>query len=106
MQEYEPLVQIIDSVEAELQETNIDIDIAASTQDGNIDETMQIPHPGNYDSYDLDRPGVQRLYDIGTVMNNEAPVFIDSVQITQDFMREWEYKTIVQSLNEKQQGIL
>ena len=32
----------------------------------------------------------KRLYDIGTVMNSEAPVFIDSVQITQNCIKKHE----------------
>ena len=53
---------------------------------------MEIPHLGKYDYYDSDRPGVQRLYDIRTVMNNEAPMLIDSVQIIQNCMKEHESK--------------
>ena len=37
MQECEPLAQIIDSAVDELQDTDVDTDIAVSTHDGNID---------------------------------------------------------------------
>ena len=86
--EYEPLTQIIGNVIDEIQDTNLDTDSVVSTHDGSLDETMQIPYPGKYDYYDPDRPSIQRLYDIGTVINNEAPV--DSVQITQNCMKEYE----------------
>ena len=59
MQEYETLAQIKDSVLDELQNTNVDTDIAVSAHDGNIDETMEIPHLGKYDYYDPDRLSVQ-----------------------------------------------
>ena len=59
LQEYEQLAQIIDSGVDELQETNVDTDIAVSTHDGNVDETMEIPYPGKYDYYDPDRPSSQ-----------------------------------------------
>ena len=48
---------------------------------------MEIGHPGKYHYYDPDRPSVQRQYDTGTVINNEAPLFIASVQITQNYMK-------------------
>ena len=41
-----------------------------------------MPHPVKYDHYDPGSQNIQGLYDIGAVMNNEAPVFMDSVQIT------------------------
>ena len=50
-------------------------------------------------TYDPDSPGFQRLY------NNEASVFIDSIQVLQNCMKEHEYKTILQSLNKKQQEL-
>ena len=59
-----------------------------------------------YDYYDPDRPSVQRLFDIGTVMKNEVPVFIDSIQIIQNCLKEYEYKAMLQSLYEKQQEFL
>ena len=99
MQEYEPLAQTIDSAVDELQDTSVDTDTAVSKHGGNKDERMEIPHLGKYPDW----PDIQRLYDIGTVMNNEAPLFIDSVQITQNCMKEHEYKTILQSLKEKHQ---
>ena len=71
------------------------------TKDGGLDETVEIPHPGIYDCYDANWPSIQRLYDIGTVMNNEEPMIIDSVQITKKCMKELKYKTVLQSLNEK-----
>ena len=40
------------------------------------------------------------------MINNEAPVLIHSVQVTQNNMEENEDKTILQSLNRKQQEFL
>ena len=94
MQVYEQLAQIIDSVVDELQDANIDADIAVSTHDGSIGKIMWMPHPGKYNYYYPDRPGIQRLYDTGKVMNNEAPVFMDSIQITQTCMKDHEYTTM------------
>ena len=49
---------------------------------------METPHPGKYDCYDPDRPGVLRPYDIRIVVKNEGPVFIDSVKLHK-IEREW-----------------
>ena len=72
--------------------------IAESTHHGNIGETMEIPHQGKYNYYDCERPSAQRLCDIGTVMNNEEFMVIDSAQIAQNCMKQNEYKAILQSL--------
>ena len=88
---------------AKLQDTYLHTGIAVFAHNGSIDETMQIPIQGNFDFHDRDRPVIQGLYDTGTVINIEAPVFIDSFQITQNCLKEHEYNRILLSLNEKQQ---
>ena len=43
-------------------------------------------------TYDPDRSRIQRLYGIGIIMNSEAPVFIESLQITKNCNEDHEYK--------------
>ena len=50
LHEHKPLAQIIDIVVDELQHINEDTDMAVSIHDGNIAETMEIPHPGKCDN--------------------------------------------------------
>ena len=52
---------------------------------------------------DPDRPSIQRLHDIGTVVDNKAPMFIGSVHSTQNCMKVHEYNTPLQSWNKKKQ---
>ena len=59
MEENKPLAQIIDNGVDELQDTNVHTNKAVSIDDGNMDETMEIPHPGKYYYYDPDRPSIE-----------------------------------------------
>ena len=101
MQEYEPWAQIIDSVVNELQDISVDSEFSSINawwkhrwNNGNTTSREMLPM--------IQTGQVSKGYIIlEQFINYEAPVFTDSVKITQYCTKKHEYKTILQSGNEK-----
>ena len=106
MKIYEPMAAILDTIEDEMGEYCAEIfdDVAPGTQHEESQHQLQNIQPcESLAFFDPDRPDAQRHGDIGPLLNIDTSCYEDSVQIVAHKMPDLEYRTLLQSLNQKQQ---